>query len=393
MPFTLTKNDFGLTDGKKAHAIKLRERMLELYRELVPKLENEKALKNYVEFSSPKNGLHTITPYVSNYYVRTGGIRRNTWIGFADKTKYQDPRAGVQYQFGIRREDNYWFGLWIQGDQKTRPVHRALHQILMKYTLDQITDSINGLGHSYWVKVIRDNDDEIIIDNYADKVTINQIKEFRDNLEKKRLWISIDKIFKNHTKNDLLLIKDVPEEIMKTTLELLPIVNWWSGTSIRETPPEEAYSILKNGGMLKIIDEDSGSIFTGEREAIVSSRVGQNIVRRATLENYQHRCALCDMQGDDFLVASHILTWASDRENRGNLSNVLCLCSLHDFLFERGKLRITPELKVEFSEEMMSSSRESIMLRAIIENTGNTLRKPIAIQPDSQLLKKKLDVR
>ena len=120
MSFRFTKKDLKLQDGNKKNAIQLRKRMLELYNVLVLKMEAETELKNFVKNTRPRNGLRTVTPYVPNYYLRTGGARRSSWIGFADKTRYQDPRTGIQYQFGLRHEDKYWFGIWIQGDSKTR---------------------------------------------------------------------------------------------------------------------------------------------------------------------------------------------------------------------------------------------------------------------------------
>ncbi|MDH5386367.1 MAG: HNH endonuclease [Candidatus Aminicenantes bacterium] len=391
MPFRFTQSDLDLADGKKAHAIRLRERMLELYNELLSLMEAEKELRSFIKPSPIRYGLHTITPYVARYHGIQGRIRRSTWIGFADKTKYTDPRRGVQYQYGIRGDDSYWFGLWIQGDQHTRPALRDLHQILSNYSLDQIASSINSLGHSYWLN-IEDNDGKLIIDNPADGVSLKQVEEFRDNLKKKRLWVSLDKVFKDHSKSDLLSIRNVPEEILKTTLELLPICNWWSGTRPRETPLDEAFSILDSGGAIDIVDEDQEPIPTDVREATVFARVGHNVVRRVVLKNYDHQCALCDIKGDDLLIASHISPWSKDRKNRGNPSNILCLCSAHDALFERGKLRINPECKVEFTDEIVSSSLNSDMLRAIIKNTNETLRPPFKSPPAPEMLKKKYNL-
>ena len=36
-----------------------------------------------------------------------------------------------------------------------------------------------------------------------------------------------------------------------------------------------------------------------------------------------------------FLVGSHIVRWSDDEDLRGDLKNVLCLCTIHDIGFER----------------------------------------------------------
>jgi hypothetical protein len=388
MPFRFTNSDLDLTDGMKTHAIQLRRRLIELYNELLPLMESTPELNKFIKPSTPRNGLRTTTPYVPRYTIRTRGVRRSTWIGYADKNLYKDPRIGLQYQFGIRRDQGYWFGLWMQGDNVTRHAELKLHQILKIYTLDEIASSINSLGENYWLNVM-DDDNNIVIDNSTDQVTPAEVEIFLDELDKRKLWITLDKVFRDHTQRDLLAIKNVPEEILNTTLELLPIYNWWSGARPRETPTKEAFSELNNDNPIDIF-EDGEFIPTGAKTSSVSSRVGQNLLRRVVFENYGHQCALCDIKGDDLLIASHISPWAKDRANRGNPRNVLCLCLTHDSLFEKGKLLIAPDGSVEFSKEIVSLSQSSEMLKAIIGNTTSHLRQPIKSPADSELLKKKL---
>jgi hypothetical protein len=68
----------------------------------------------------------------------------------------------------------------------------------------------------------------------------------------------------------------------------------------------------------------------------VRLRVGTEALRRLTLINYGGRCALCDTADKLLLVTSHIARWADCPDARGKLSNTICLCALHDRLFEVG---------------------------------------------------------
>ena len=51
-----------------------------------------------------------------------------------------------------------------------------------------------------------------------------------------------------------------------------------------------------------------------------------------------------------FLIASHIIPWVKDKENRTNPHNGLCLNSIHDKAFDKGYITITPDYKIKVSE-------------------------------------------
>jgi len=81
-------------------------------------------------------------------------------------------------------------------------------------------------------------------------------------------------------------------------------------------------------------------ILVSEEKRIVSTRKGQNSLRKHVLTNYSNKCALCEINDPQLLVASHIIPWSEDRSRRGILENVICLCVLHDSLFEKGIITI-----------------------------------------------------
>ncbi len=77
-------------------------------------------------------------------------------------------------------------------------------------------------------------------------------------------------------------------------------------------------------------------VATSTVEAITRQRRGQDVLRRLVLQNYGVQCALCDISDERLLRASHIVGWGEDDQIRGYLSNIICLCTLHDSLFENG---------------------------------------------------------
>ena len=79
-----------------------------------------------------------------------------------------------------------------------------------------------------------------------------------------------------------------------------------------------------------------GMVPTDSHEAMTRQRKGQARIHTLTVQNYRGSCAVCDVTDPALLVASHIVGWAESPEHRGDLSNVICLCRIHDALFEIG---------------------------------------------------------
>lgn len=93
-------------------------------------------------------------------------------------------------------------------------------------------------------------------------------------------------------------------------------------------------------------------------DTLGSSRIrrGVNALRRATLSNYRHTCALCDIRENSLLVTSHIARWADRPEARGRLENTICFCSLHDSLFEHGFFSLGDSLQIVLRPNIQSRS-------------------------------------
>jgi len=153
----------------------------------------------------------------------------------------------------------------------------------------------------------------------------------------------------------------------------------------REITEDEAYDVVKSGNPEFIKDFFSN---VDERQAVSTQRVGQAAIRKYALERYAYQCGLCDIKEPEMLVASHIIPWAEDKSNRGNPRNVICLCVAHDKLFEKGLLTLDDNLKIIFSEKFYECCANSVMLKALAENTYKRLRAPISGDPDQKLLKK-----
>lgn len=89
-----------------------------------------------------------------------------------------------------------------------------------------------------------------------------------------------------------------------------------------------------------------GLVDTGTESRLIRQRRGQQRLRDLALLNYSTMCAVCDVTDRALLVTSHIVGWAELPEARGVLSNVICLCTFHDALFERGYWSLSDNLVI-----------------------------------------------
>lgn len=81
----------------------------------------------------------------------------------------------------------------------------------------------------------------------------------------------------------------------------------------------------------------------------VKTRVNQSVFRQIVLANYDGKCALTGIDLSELLVASHIIPWADNVQERLNPENGICLSSLYDKAFDKGLISFTNDQRVIFS--------------------------------------------
>jgi putative restriction endonuclease len=114
----------------------------------------------------------------------------------------------------------------------------------------------------------------------------------------------------------------------------------------------------------------------------------QNLFRKSLFNVYGGQCALCDTRHPAFLVASHIVPWAENSQERLNPRNGILLCRTHDAAFETGLLSVHPDLSVEFECKLDSLGRD---LWAHLRSTATRLRVTrLKRSPDTRFLEWRL---
>jgi hypothetical protein len=87
-------------------------------------------------------------------------------------------------------------------------------------------------------------------------------------------------------------------------------------------------------------------------------RIGQAQFSEQVRDNYGHSCCFpgCHIKDDRFLVAGHIARWVDDTELRGQTSNGICLCLLHDKAFEIGLFTLTLDYLIWVNKEKVATN-------------------------------------
>ena len=128
------------------------------------------------------------------------------------------------------------------------------------------------------------------------------------------------------------------------------------------------------------------NVLVNEKLREVVQRRGQEKFSLKVKENYNWHCCFpgCDINDKNFLVGAHIDRWADNVEKRGNISNGLCLCCIHDRAFELGYFSIDDEYKVILNKG--KDINNSLLFQQSVKPFKNQMIKLGNILPDIESL-------
>ncbi len=135
------------------------------------------------------------------------------------------------------------------------------------------------------------------------------------------------------------------------------------------------------------VSPDTDSDYSAEnRSAQVKVRMKQNFFRKAVLSSYENKCCMSGIMSSQLLVASHIVPWAQDENNRLNPANGLCLSALHDKAFDKGLITVTPDLSIRISQFLKNSESSKMVQDYLLNLEGKKISAPRKIAPDKKFL-------
>lgn len=124
------------------------------------------------------------------------------------------------------------------------------------------------------------------------------------------------------------------------------------------------------------------------KERIVETRLNQNIFRRIVLATYDNKCCITGITNTELLVASHIVPWSKDENNRLNPMNGLCLNALHDKAFDRGLITISSDdYSIKISSRLKPKKAEPGISEYFLKFEGKTIDLPDKFLPNKEFLK------
>jgi predicted restriction endonuclease len=81
------------------------------------------------------------------------------------------------------------------------------------------------------------------------------------------------------------------------------------------------------------------------------------------------------------LVASHIVPWSMDTQNRLNPSNGLCLSALHDRAYDQGLITVLPDFTIRVTEDLRRPELDPFAQSSLAQCQGQSIRLPERFRP------------
>lgn len=123
-----------------------------------------------------------------------------------------------------------------------------------------------------------------------------------------------------------------------------------------------------------------------DRLAVRRVREDQHLFRTAILAAYDSRCCVTGLDVESLLVASHIKPWVeSDKTERLNPQNGLCLNALHDRAFDRGIISMADDYSVLVSKQIAHSASSAVQ-EWLLSYDGRRITLPSRFAPRPDFL-------
>jgi putative restriction endonuclease len=123
-----------------------------------------------------------------------------------------------------------------------------------------------------------------------------------------------------------------------------------------------------------------------EKERLVKTRVNQSDFRLRILASYNEKCCITGIQIPTLLVASHIIPWSKNKEQRLNPRNGLCLNNIHDKAFDKGLITITTDFKVKLSDVILEKEKDQTFQKFFFAYENQSIILPNRFLPSKEFL-------
>ena len=165
-----------------------------------------------------------------------------------------------------------------------------------------------------------------------------------------------------------------PGRFMLTTEELL-----------RQRAGESAGDLISE----PLLEPEVSELPPGEvRRSFVNTRTNQSLFRKIILAAYNNHCCMTGIGAEELLIASHIIPWKDNPEQRINPRNGLCLNALHDRAFDRGLISVDADFKVCVSPQLKAAAKSGAndKINFVLQSEGQPITLPHHFAPAPEFL-------
>ena len=164
-----------------------------------------------------------------------------------------------------------------------------------------------------------------------------------------------------------------------------------------DSKEKEAWAILNERPSAKNISKDLIALFKIDKEgrdATVTARIrlGQSYFRKMVLLNYGCKGCVTGLNVPQTLRASHIVAWATDKTNRMNPENGLCLSATYDAAFDKHLISFDDDYRMIVSKEIKDYYTNDIAKAYFGNYEGKQIALPSLYLPSKKLLAKHRDL-
>ena len=150
---------------------------------------------------------------------------------------------------------------------------------------------------------------------------------------------------------------------------------------------EKIIAELRNKTIEESTNIDISNLPEGaERVSVTRQRINQQFFRDAVLCSYQNHCCITGISNRQLLEACHISSWRDDVKNRTNPRNGLCMNPLFHKAFDNFLFTVTPDYKIEISEQMIDGANDAFFRDYLFSIKENNIIMPEKFYPDKNLL-------
>jgi putative restriction endonuclease len=134
------------------------------------------------------------------------------------------------------------------------------------------------------------------------------------------------------------------------------------------------------------LEDDYEFVEGKEKIRLVKTRVNQNDFRQRVLASYNEKCCITGISFTSLLVASHIIPWSKNKQERLNPRNGICLNNIHDKAFDKGLITITSDFKVKLSDAILKKQKETNVQKYFLEYDNQPIILPDRFIPSIEFL-------